>query len=715
MRCRGTLGFAIIISVFLAGCGNSRTPGNPIPPAGITVTPNGDQSLELGTTVQFTASARGATNQVIGAPIAFSSSDSSVLTISTSGLACAGQWNSLSSPTVCTPGRSGTAIITASAEGVSSSPVTVYVHERIDSIAITPVQPPVSDCLSQGQSLTYQAIAYSRGTDITSTVGPFSWVQGVASVVTLNTNPIGLPPNQIINEAVATAAGPGLTRITASAAGVTSPPVNFETCPVQSIVLQVNGANDTNFTITKGSAKTITATVTDTMGVNLTKVNLTFSSSQPAVLTISQGGVETGPAGTVSTTLVGGADVTVSCTPPSCNAGIGPPAAYAGTIRPIYANSALSFNVTASSGSTAQSTTAFVTSSGCGNLFDCGTVLVPITVTGNQVGTGVNLTGPPNSFVFNRAGTKAFIGSRSGLMVVDPAASPISVVPFTSVTGKVLAVSPSGTLVVVSDTLSSPNQVFVFNQASTSNLVTLPITGATAAAFSPDSLKAYILAGSTLYVYSSLEALKTIPLAAPATDVTFLPAGAFAYIAGGVASGVSVRDTCVDADAGSVTTKATPLAIQATLDGTHLLALDPPGIETITATTTPVGCPAMVTTDPTVPFVNLGQGQFTPIKFLVSTDGRTAYILAAEIGAVLVYDIASQASSAIALVGNVLPLNADLTLDGTQLYVGVNDGTIHQIDTSLGADVAQITLAAGFDLCTNVSFNCQPDLIAIRP
>ena len=94
-----------------------------------------------------------------------------------------------------------------------------------------------------------------------------------------------------------------------------------------------------------------------------------------------------------------------------------------------------------------------------------------------------------------------------------------------------LTVSPDGKKVIVSDTQSTPNEVFVFDTAGKTS-ITLPIAGATAADYSPDSLKAYILAGSTLYVYSTLEALKTIALGASATEVSFLPEGGFAVCGG---------------------------------------------------------------------------------------------------------------------------------------------------------------------------------------
>jgi hypothetical protein len=79
---------------------------------------------------------------------------------------------------------------------------------------------------------------------------------------------------------------------------------------------------------------------------------------------------------------------------------------------------------------------------------------------------------------------------------------------------------------------------------------------------------------------------------------------------------------------------------------------------------------------------------------------------------VLVFHIASQTISSIALTGNVLPLQASLAQNGNALYVGASDGTVHVLDTAGGADIQQITfptqpanLLSG--LCENVNFPTQ--------
>jgi trimeric autotransporter adhesin len=701
------------------GCGTSR-PFSPLPEAtGISITPATNASMDVGTTLQFTASAVGATGRVITVPIAFNSSDTRILTVASNGLGCAGSWDSLTSPAVCTPGPSGVATVTANVSSTSSSPVTVYVHQHVDKLTIAPINPPAISCtgsspggtvgLSQAQSVIYESHAFSKGDDVTPSVGPLTFTQVNASVVKLDQTILTLLSNQV----QATADAPGLTQISVSAAGVTSSFVNFETCPVQSITLEVTGASGSQFSVTKGSSKTITPTVLDTMGVTLTGLQLTWSASEPAAVAVSSSGV-------VTTALVGGGDVIASCIPPSCNTGITPP-------LPIYPNAAMAFTVASTSSNTGQTTTAFVTSTGCSTNFGCTTNLVPITVPGNVVGNSSILPNPPNSFIFSRQGTRGYLGSQNGLMVLDPTASPPTVTTFPTVTGKVLTVSPNNNLIVVSDTTTNPNQVFIFSQTGTSS-VRLPITGATAAVVSPDNLRVFIAAGTNLYVYSTLEPLKTISLTAPIADLTFLPVGSFAFLAGGAPSAngseasVSAVDACTNVVSPPFATTANPTAIRALVDGSHFLALDSPGIDLIEAVASPSPTSGCGTVSIVLPpaltqfaFVNLGQGKFTPLRFLVTTDSTKAYILSQELGSVIVYDVGGQTSTAIPLVGNVKPLSGDVTVDGTMLYIGATDNLVHAVSTVAGGDLKQITFPLNFNLCNNVSYTCAPDLIAIQP
>src|SRR5438874_4866563 len=172
---------AVLMIAGLAGCGNNgpRTTSFPVP-ASISVTPSTAVSMDVGTTQSFTAAARDAHNppRNVTTPLTFMSSNTAVVTIASNGLACAGTWNSLTSPQICTPGPAGVAQITAVAQGVSSPPTTVYVHQHVDNIVagLIPTNPPsTAPCISKDQTRNYQATAFSRGADITSTVGPFTW------------------------------------------------------------------------------------------------------------------------------------------------------------------------------------------------------------------------------------------------------------------------------------------------------------------------------------------------------------------------------------------------------------------------------------------------------------------------------------------------------------------------------------------------------------
>jgi len=707
------VGFTVLVAllIFLAtglvGCGNSAVRSTSFPiPASVSISPTTNLSMEIGTNQAFTAGALDSAGQSITEPIFFQSSNTAVVTVANNGLACAGSWDSLSSPQICTPGPVGIAQVTATAQGVSSPPTTVYVHQHIDKLVVSsfllPNQPPPTyPCFSVGQFGNYQATAYSRGIDgpidITSTVGVFNWQVVPTGVATISTTATGLLQGQV----QATAKVPGLTSIYATIGTTNSVPTSFTTCPVQSIALVVTASTSTS--------KTITPTVIDTVGQTILGVPLTWSSSEPASATVSSGLI------TASSTTGGTSTIIGSCTPPTCNMGIFPS-------QPIYPQNVVTMSV---SGTTAKGGTVYVSSTSCGTTDGCFSTIVPITTPANTLGTFVTLPATPNSLVFDRKGAKAYLGTNSGLLgsaglaVFDVASN--SVTPFPALPGKVLAVSPDGNKVIISDTAPAdgPSRVFVFDSTNRSN-VTFQITGATAADFSPDSLKAYIVAGSTLYVYSKLDALRIVPLGAPANAVSFLSEGAFAYVAGGAPSSSTVWRTCDNGSADKIGLPATPSFITTLPDATRVLALTPPAVDIINVNTGPngpSGCTPAVSD--TVSTFNLGQGNFVPKQLIVSQDGSTAYVIASNLGSILVFNIAGETTSAISLAGNANPLTAALTPDGTLLYVGASDGTLHVVDIVAGGDIQQISFSPA-SLCQNSvgqpdPVTCYPDLVGVKP
>lgn len=736
--------FSSVVSLFLliVGCvllpscgGGSPTTAAPeVAPTGVSISPSPSVSLEVGNTQQFTATP-------VANRFSFQSSNQTVLTVANNGLACAGTWNSLSVPTVCTPGSVGVSQVTATSVGVVSSPVSVYVHAPITSVTISKVpgqlQTLRDDCLSKGtihgpEHWLYQANAFNGTTDITSSVGPFAWQQittpGALSVVNLAALPNGTqgcsssPQGQCLNQQTATANLPGIGQVFASAGGFSSQPISVETCRIQSISVAANGdvPSHTSFVVSSGTAMTLNATATDIAGQSVTGIPLTWSASNPASVAVSgsNSGSVYASIGTVSSPAVGSGTVIASCTPPTCNAGIEQPTSPIQLSLPIYPQAAISFEAqTASTTTTPPSPTVYATTTACANPIRngvaCTPALVPITrasaTAGFTAGAPVALTSPPNSLVYDDDGANAYLGvdtsnfGLQGLMVFSGSA----VTPVTSAPGKVLAVSPDRSSVIVSDTVDSPNQVFICNSCTATGrtVTSLLITGATAAAFSPDSLKAYILAGNNLHIFSKVDPLQTVALGAGvvANDVAFHPEGGFAYVADSSLS-ITPYQTCNNLPAAVSPQMVTnnPLLIRTLPDGQTLLVLDPPNIDVVTTSfpnfpQAPVLCSATVNSAATS--FNLGQGSFIPTQVLVSPNGLTAYILGetsagtppSRLPFVVVFNVNTETSSVISLTNSAVPLSASVSPAGDLLFVGADDGTVHVIDTASGQDTQQVT------------------------
>jgi len=739
----------LLLTVVFGGCGSSnptRTTFFPVP-ASVTLTPATAASLDLGAILTFTGTPHNAAGNPITTPITYQSSNAAVVTVALNGLACAGTWDSLSAPQVCTPGQVGSAQVTASARGVSSPPTTVFVHQHVTSIALNMVpnqvlgtcnlglDPAKVPQLSKDQTFHLEATAFAlvNGSlvDITSSVGIFTWQSQNSSVVQVSSSLSGPTPGQ----AQLSAVNPGITSVFASIANVNSVPIEVVTCPVQSISLAVTDEAGTDIIVPRGTGKSIVPTVIDTQGITITGVPLTWCSSQPAAVSTGTSNCATSAASTqsVTTSQVGGGTVTASCTPPNCNIGFTPS-------LPVYPQQAISFQVTPSSSGTAAAVTAFVSTTECGTTDSCVSEVVPLTAPGNTPGNPVSLPATPNSLVFDRQGQKAYLGTDSsllgtkGVMILTPNATSSSVIQVKGVTGKVLTVSPDGKKVLIADS----NQVFVLDTA-TDAATSLPIAGATAADFSPDNLEALIAAGGNLYVFSAVDPLKTFPFAS-LTDVSFLPLGAFAYLA--TSSGITPWTTCDNTQGSTFPVSTTglikalppgdainlfPAGVQPSINDVILAATNS-GVTLIGAQTTPPSatppavpppCPPTITTGPSQSF-SFGQGTFTPLQLIVATNGQAAYIVPDSLSSILVFNLASGTPIPIGLTGTPRPLQASLSTDGSLLYVAATDGQVHVLNTQTLQDIQQISFpflpsSLQNDLCAGNPTPCAPDLIAVKP
>jgi hypothetical protein len=369
--------------------------------------------------------------------------------------------------------------------------------------------------------------------------------------------------------------------------------------------------------------------------------------------------------------------------------------------------------------------------------------------------------------------------SNPSVVQVSNSSTPCNV----SLCGKVLTISNDGKLVVVADTVSTPSQVYIYGSSSTTApidlVLSVPGETATAAAFSPDQLKLFILTDKgNMYVYSTVDALAPVQLVTSGTDVKFSADGSFAYVAGTPASSVSAFSTCslptiASMDIGSVAVSSMPLEIfpspvvQADAQGLtqNVLALEPPSvavpathIEFLTAkfTQDPIlyEVPLQLTCNPPTLLsfskgasFNLGQGSFTPIYAQLVADGAAMIIVAHSIPAVLVFNVSNGTTSSVPLAGGSLPLSASASTDGSQVHVVAcdqypnNDPTqpcaaasVHIVNTcavlpcsvppSLGqGDFQEVPYVNVNDnnnpnMCNGQGTNaplCLPNLIAIRP
>jgi len=778
--------------LFLAACGGGSKPPGPSPfPAKVTLNPSISSSLQVGTTLLLTATAQNNSGTSIAPVFTFTTSNPGILDIAPNGFACAGTWNA---PlySICTPAGIGTVQVTASALGATSAPTLFFIHPPIDNITISQAAPvnspppacptqvalpaacnlkfnPTNRCLSENQTQILQAAAFSQGVDITASVGPFTWSSANGTVVKLT--PIVNPDiNVATYQATASPSAPGQTQVVASASGVFSQPYNFETCPVQCIALEVGTqrSGDTNFVASKGTSETITASVVDVQGCIVPKAPLTWTSSSPAAITATCAtGSETC---TVTTAQPGAAAITASCTPPTCNIGfplnpLALPAPY--VPQPVYPINAISGLVTGAPGTTSVLTT----SQDCSGDAFCNVGIYDVSTSTHLSGVASQMPAPPNSLLFDAAGDKAFAGSEFGAFSIAPGnfggtTSPFTFLPAAGttlglVTGKILAASSNGSTAIFSDTVSTPNQVYVVSSSSATT--PLNINSAIAAAISPDNLKAFILGngGNTLYVYSSLQSLQTYSLTAPATSIAFNSTGSFALLAGGnSASNLTIRNTCDNSAVNLPITPALPgpplflkmvppgnvpmgtpiIPLTLLPDGLDFFfGVDNTGIDIIATNSSllplplpagplslPTLCPrpvvlAQTPTNPAVTFepihINIGFGTFHPINFFLSPDASQAFIVTSDFG-VLIYNFNTGAVSRIQLLNDAAPIAADIAADASLIYVAGSDGLLHELNTATALDQNQTSFSqlanSNDDFCFTGN-NCALNLVAVKP
>jgi hypothetical protein len=540
----------------------------------------------------------------------------------TNGKLCAGTWNrntggGIPDFTTCNPtNKSGTAYVVASGDGASSNPLPIYVHPVVTSVVLGPLstdcindpatncspaafatkqvsctidpgtgcctQPvttqaafaSINSCQSQGTTGQLAARAYQNASttlanNISCKIGNLSYTAQSSSIVSIDQN------------GVATAQQPGSTVITANISNAGSSAGFFSTCPPTSITLSIPpsqcplaGTPITSIAVGPNNTQPISACVMDKNGTILTGLALEFESTTPTTIPAVA-------AGSVTPTFPGAAAITAVCQPPSCNPSPFNQIGLFGNGKAVTSNP-----VTITAPGT-NSTNLYIASTN--SLY-----LVPVDFTQPTLGSPVRLPYQPTSMVISDDGSSVYMGSSYELMTYSALTNSVTGQDPT-VNGFVLAVSPDGTTLVITDPIRQ--FVYLYNPASGGGITTQFGGVGTHAAFSPDSQTVYITLGdynsstgvitpnNGLLVHSQFtgwyqatsgQATSDVALGVPSVGAFFAgnPTTARSYcpvttVVGGTSTTSSTTTNVLYPDAGVMA--ATTSRIATTNDGLHVL------------------------------------------------------------------------------------------------------------------------------------------------
>lgn len=686
----------------VSGCGGGSS-SSASAVAQVSVTPQ-TVSMVNGDVVTVTPAAVSATNAAVTTVFTFNSSNTSVVTVSPAGQICGGVWDSVF--VVCkgtdAAGNpiTGTATITATAGGVTSGPVLVSVHQSVTSVSVD----SVGGCFSIDQTHQFVAHALHNGTDITTQIGTFSWSSSNGVVAAVDGN------------GLATALNGGLTGVVASVGNTSSPSVPFRTC--MPVLLSLHIAGDSggfNFSKNMNVADTVT------LQLDIIDENAHVTANEPFTLVSNNTEVASLAGQVVTAQVPGGAGIIAACSPPVCGNGLN---------IPIYSNV---FNITVN-GANTTSTTVFAASTfspPLGNEIP----LIPFDASQNppKAGTAIPLPGVPNSMIFTRDGTTAFIGTNAGLALLNVASQTATLATPVPV-GIVLAVSPDGTQALISNSANDPStgspvdqfpseqRLWLFNK-STSTITTFIVPGIVAASFNDDGFKAFGVGnGGNFAVISPLLTEVNGTTGGTSVSVASLASGPFFYVAN--SAGLQVLATCNNTQQAITppTHSSTIQLIGSAINTDQIVAVDSSGVNIETVSTSSLTAPTAISATNCAPnvnysnqFLDFGIGPFTAHQLIIATndthvvvlpDGSPNVLVAVPGGGVSVIPLAGAGSTATA------PLTGSMTNEGAFLWVGVaGTNTVDRINLNTNTD--EVQLPTNFQKLDGSP--APPNLVAVQP
>lgn len=693
------------------------------------------------------------------------------------GRLCAGTWNrntggGIPDYTTCVPNnKSGTTYVVASADGASSNALPIYVHSVVTSVLLGSlstdcVNDPATNCspaafINSQTSCPIDAATGCCTTPVTTSAQAFDATQGClsqgvtgqlaarvyAGTGTAQTNisckvghlAYSWQPTSILTidqNGVATAQQPGSATITASVSNAGSSAGFFSTCPPASIQLSVPPGGGHSVTVNQNVTQPLAVTAVDTKGVALTGLSLVYESTAPTTI----------PAGSSITPLFpGAASITAICQPPGCNPSPFNQIGLLGNGKPVISNPV---NVTSPG---TNSTVLFIGSTQS-------QYIVPVDFTTKVVGSPVRLPYMPNSMVISNDGSSIYMGSSVELMTFSAATTgPAGGLTSqdTSVTGKVLAVSPDNSTLVITD----PIRKLVYLYRATGGVQTTYGGVATHAEFTPDSSTVYITMGDVdalgnvtpnnqLLIHSAAIGWYLTTSAQATVDLAVTVPSVGAFFAGSATSAKGycpvTTETTVD---GQTTTNnlfypdagvAGPATdrVAATNDGLHILGARALGASAtltdlrLSSTAGPglgvSACPGnnalMFTTSPVANAALPGVAATTITGVFPTSDSTIAFVTYTGSGGVL--PTYTPSASGAGVVGSialtttsggtpVAPVAGVISADNSTFFIGTSgDNAVHLINRSTLTDDPTKAIAPNLPGASGLA---TPNLLVQKP
>ena len=273
-RYRSFISVAATLSatLWVYACGDGTTePPTPTPdpprPTTVAVTPATTQLTALGATVQLSAEIRDQNGQVMaGAAVTWSSSATSIATVSGSGLV--------------TAAGNGTATITATAEAASGT-ATVTVAQEVSAVVVS----PAADTLVTGDTLRLAAEATdANGHPVAG--AEFAWASSDTLVTAVD------------DAGLVTGVGTGEAEVAATSSGVTGRAELTVVAPAPTTVAIIP---DTVALIALAQTVQLTAEVRDQAGRAMEGVPVVWSSADTTVAAVDSAGLVTAVGSGVTT------------------------------------------------------------------------------------------------------------------------------------------------------------------------------------------------------------------------------------------------------------------------------------------------------------------------------------------------------------------------------------------------------------------------------